>query len=88
MSNRFPLAPRDIDDSLLRRPRSASLRGGLTPVRRWMEQHGAAYAGQWVALRDGVLLGAHQSRKELKAELLRRDLLTDTLVFLIPAQVE
>lgn len=31
----------------------------------WIRQHGAAYVGQWVALRGGEFLGASRSFREL-----------------------
>lgn len=33
--------------------------------RRWLEAHGNEYRGQWVAVRDGELLGAAKSPEEL-----------------------
>lgn len=33
--------------------------------REWLKEHGSEYSGQWVAVRDGELLGASKSLKEL-----------------------
>jgi hypothetical protein len=35
----------------------------------WIQQHGAAYVGNWVALRGDELLGASRSFLELKSRL-------------------
>lgn len=35
----------------------------------WLRAHGAQYAGEWVALRDGVLLGHHVNQAVLYREL-------------------
>lgn len=34
--------------------------------RQWLKENGARYYGQWVALRDGVLIGAAEKPVELK----------------------
>jgi hypothetical protein len=38
----------------------------------WLRAHGARYQGQWVALRDGVLVGHHPEQATLYEELERR----------------
>lgn len=45
----------------------------------WLEQHADEYAGQWVALRGKTLLGAHQSRRELRSRLEREGKLPGAL---------
>jgi hypothetical protein len=37
--------------------------------RRWLKQYGSTYRDQWVALRDGQLLGAAPSPKQLSEEI-------------------
>ena len=41
----------------------------------WLKQHHAEYLGQWVALHDGALLGAHESFAELHRTLKQAGLL-------------
>lgn len=35
----------------------------------WLRHHARQYQGQWIALREGVLLGAHKSHQELSQQL-------------------
>ena len=48
--------------------------GTIVVVGRWIEEHGEPYRGQWVALKDGVLMGAGDSLVALKEDLKTRDL--------------
>ena len=47
---------------------------------QWMMEHGGQYRGQWVAVRNGQLLGASASRDDLVATL---DDKTDVIVALV-----
>jgi hypothetical protein len=40
---------------------------GLDASRKWLREHASQYRGQWVAVREGQLLGAAESLGELKA---------------------
>jgi len=35
----------------------------------WLRHHSRPYYGQWIALREGVLLGANESRSTLRQQL-------------------
>ncbi|OQW92420.1 MAG: hypothetical protein BWK78_01760 [Thiotrichaceae bacterium IS1] len=35
----------------------------------WLRHHARQYQGQWIALREGVLLGAHKNHRELSQQL-------------------
>lgn len=41
---------------------------------RWLDQHGDAYQGRWVALRDGELMGSGHTLDELESDLKSRSL--------------
>lgn len=49
---------------------------------RWLRLYSDAYAGQWVALRSGVLVDHDTSRKALQERLEARDDLRDLLITL------
>lgn len=36
----------------------------------WLRHHSRPYYGQWIALREGVLLGANESRSALRQQLM------------------
>lgn len=38
---------------------------GLTATQSWFKEHAAPYTGQWVAVRDGTLLGSAPTLQEL-----------------------
>jgi hypothetical protein len=41
---------------------------GLRLSRAWLREHAAEYRGQWVAVREGTLLGAAESLAALKSQ--------------------
>ncbi|MDM8548931.1 hypothetical protein QUF72_02590 [Desulfobacterales bacterium HSG2] len=45
--------------------------GDMRKDMMWLENNADNYKGKWVALRDGVLLGSHESRAELR-QILRQ----------------
>ncbi len=53
---------------------------------RWLQNHGAEYIGQWVALRNGTLLGHAASRKVLIADFGIEDS-PDTLITWLPDEL-
>jgi hypothetical protein len=52
---------------------------GSSSARQWLRQHAKEYAGQWVALREGALLGANTSRVALHQSLQRSGALEGAL---------
>lgn len=53
----------------------------LKPNLVWLRNNSNQYKGQWVALREGALLGNHVSRTALRANLKRLDQLRGALFF-------
>jgi len=51
------------------RPGGPATGTGIASTHAWLRQHAGEYAGKWVALRDGVLLGADESRVALHRRL-------------------
>lgn len=51
----------------------------------WLQQHARKYQGQWVALKQGVLLGSHASRLELHRVLKHAGQLAGTMFVRIEA---
>jgi hypothetical protein len=51
----------------------------LKPNIVWLKNNSNQYKGQWVALRDGALLGNHANRTRLRAELRRLNKLKGAL---------
>jgi hypothetical protein len=49
----------------------------------WLQKHSIRYKGQWVALKQGVLLGSHVSRVELHRSLKQSGKLVGATFFLI-----
>jgi hypothetical protein len=47
----------------------------------WIEQNSRKYKGQWIAIRNGILLGNNQSRLSLQRELKDRNLLEGATFF-------
>jgi hypothetical protein len=43
--------------------------GGMAKIAAWLRQYSPAYQGQWVALKDGALIGASVSRVRLQQAL-------------------
>ena len=71
---------RDVSSSQLERwqrvlalPKAKSLGHAtgstLSTTTAWLKKHSSEYQGQWVALVDGNLLGAHVSRPQLQQSL-------------------
>jgi len=54
-------------------------RGDFVANMKWLEQHREEYRGEWVAMRDGVLVGSDRSRAVLAERLDRASLLDGTL---------
>lgn len=52
----------------------------------WLQNNSDKYKGNWIALRNGILLGAHKSRIELRRSLKRADKLAGTMFFRIDNQ--
>jgi hypothetical protein len=53
---------------------------GLSPSVKWFQEHREQYAGKWLAIRNGKLLAAADSREELSKELDKLDRRSDVLV--------
>lgn len=58
-----------MKDELSARRLPASGRGDFALNGQWLEKHGAEYAGQWVALRDGKLLDSDSKRAVLQSRV-------------------
>lgn len=58
--------------------------GGLTATMEWFEQHAVEYKGQWIAVKDGKLIGNASSRRDLIPVLDTHDSLIDVLVAQVP----
>ena len=59
--------------------------GNLTDDTRWLQQHSMNYKGQWVALKQGILLGSHANRLELHRYLKQLGKLAEAMFFRIDA---
>ena len=62
--DRIQQAGRILAPPVIRISKTSSVRN-LEPSRNWLRSHATDYRGQWVAVRNGTLLGAAPSMKEL-----------------------
>jgi len=49
----------------------------------WLRDNSEKYKGKWIALKNGVLLGAHNSRVELRCSLIQTGKLSGSMFFRI-----
>ena len=49
----------------------------------WLQNNSVKYKGKWIALKNGILLGAHESRIELRHSLKQAGKLSGTVFFRI-----
>lgn len=49
----------------------------------WLQDNSEKYKGKWIALKNGILLGAHESRIELRHSLKKTGKLAGTMFFRI-----
>jgi hypothetical protein len=49
----------------------------------WLQDNSEKYKGNWIALKNGILLGAHESRIELRRSLKQAGKLAGTMFFRI-----
>ncbi len=47
----------------------------------WLQDNSDKYKGKWIALKNGILIGAHESRIELRRSLKQTDKLAGTMFF-------
>jgi hypothetical protein len=47
----------------------------------WLQENSDKYKGKWIALKNGKLLGAHESRIELRNSLKQKDKLPEAMFF-------
>lgn len=68
-SRRRPPQGRECEKPRGHRPEVKGAFTGLGRYREWLAQRSQEYAGQWVALRDGEVLGSDVSRAALEHRL-------------------
>jgi hypothetical protein len=59
--------------------RPGAARGDFVANMKWLEEHRGEHRGEWVAMRDGVLVDSDRSRTALTERLERTDLLDGAL---------
>ena len=52
----------------------------------WIKENSMKYKGQWIALKDGFLLGSHESRVTLHQALKQNGLLKGSLLFKVESE--
>jgi len=55
--------------------------GDIKKDMMWLENNADKYKGKWIALKDGVLIGSHESRPELRRTLEQSGRLSETTFF-------
>src|SRR5690242_11563671 len=61
-------------------------RGRLNASQQWLHEHAAEYPGQWVAVRDGQLVGVAPTLRHLHTQISQDTLAAQTLlVKVLPA---
>lgn len=55
--------------------------GDMRKDMMWLENNADKYKGKWIALKDGVLIGSHESRPELRRTLEQSGRLSETTFF-------
>jgi len=60
--------------------------GRLREDIEWLQNHGDAHQGKWVALKDGSLLGSHESQVALYHDLKQSGRLADAMFFKLENQ--
>ncbi len=63
------------------RPAGPGSGGDMRKDILWFEMNADNYKGKWVALKDGVLIGSHESRAELRISLKQSGRLFGTTFF-------
>ncbi len=65
------------------RPAKTATGGNTKADWLWLEKHASEYKGQWVAVKDGILLGNHKNPTELRHILKNIGKLKNTLLIKI-----